>query len=86
MAEEALARETAAVATAGAEMPFEALYASTAPALAAFIRRVSGDASTAEDILQETYFRFLRARHAGRALGEMRGYLYRTATSIICDQ
>jgi RNA polymerase sigma-70 factor (ECF subfamily) len=86
VAEETITRETAAVAAAGGELPFEAFYASTAPALAAFIRRVSGDASTAEDILQETYLRFLRVRHAGRALGEMRSYLYRTATTIIYDQ
>lgn len=86
VAEETITRENAAVAAMGAEMPFEAFYASTAPALAAFIRRVSGDASTAEDVLQETYLRFLRARHAGRALGEMRSYLYRTATTIIYDQ
>ena len=86
VAEETITRETAAVAAMGGEMPFEAFYASTAPALAAFIRRVSGDASAAEDVLQETYIRFLRARHAGRALGEMRSYLYRTATTIIYDQ
>jgi RNA polymerase sigma-70 factor (ECF subfamily) len=86
VAEETIPRESAAVAAVGGEMPFEAFYASTAPALAAFIRRVSGNASTAEDVLQETYLRFLRARHAGRALGEMRSYLYRTATTIIHDQ
>jgi RNA polymerase sigma-70 factor (ECF subfamily) len=86
VAEETITRESAAVAAVGAEMPFEAFYASTAPALAAFIRRVSGNASGAEDVLQETYLRFLRARHAGRALGEMRSYLYRTATTIVYDQ
>ncbi len=86
VAEETLARESVAVTAAGGEMPFEAFYASTAPALAAFIRRVSGNASTAEDVLQETYLRFLRARHAGRALSEMRSYLYRTATTIVYDQ
>ena len=86
VAEETIARETAAVAALGGEMPFEAFYASTAPALAAFIRRVSGDASAAEDVLQETYLRFLRAHHSGRAPGEMRSYLYRTATTIIYDQ
>jgi len=86
VAEEAITREAVAVTAAGAEMPFEAFYASTAPALAAFIRRVSGNATAADDVLQETYLRFLRARHAGRALSEMRSYLYRTATTIICDQ
>jgi RNA polymerase sigma-70 factor, ECF subfamily len=86
VAEDTIARETAAVATVGGELPFEAFYASTAPALAAFIRRVSGDASATEDILQETYLRFLRTRHTGRALGEMRSYLYRTATTIVYDQ
>jgi RNA polymerase sigma-70 factor (ECF subfamily) len=86
VAEETITRESAAVAAAGGEMPFEAFYASTAPALAAFIRRVSGNRSAAEDVLQETYLRFLRARHAGRALTEMRSYLYRTATTILYDQ
>lgn len=81
-----MSRGTAVAAAAGEELPFEAFYASTAPALAAYIRRVSGDSSAAEDILQETYLRFLRAHHGGRELAEMRGYLYRTATTIIYDQ
>ena len=65
---------------------FEAFYASTAPSLAAYIRRVCGDASAAEDILQEAFCRFLRLRHEGMNEARMRSYLYRTATTIIYDQ
>ncbi len=65
---------------------FEAFYASTAPALHSYIRRVSGDAATAEDVLQEAFCRFLRRRHEDMDEARMRGYLYRTATTIIYDQ
>ena len=64
---------------------FEAFYVSTAPSLAAYIRRVCGDASAAEDILQEAFCRFLRLRHEGMNEARMRGYLYRAATTIIYD-
>lgn len=65
---------------------FEAFYASTAPALASYIRRVAGDAAAAEDVLQEAFCRFLHGRHEGMSQAQMRGYLYRTATTIIYDQ
>jgi RNA polymerase sigma-70 factor (ECF subfamily) len=65
---------------------FEAFYASTAPALHSYIRRVAGDAASAEDILQEAFCRFLRCRHGGMEEAQMRSYLYRTATTIIYDQ
>ena len=65
---------------------FEAFYASTAPALHAYIRRVAEDAATAEDVLQEAFCRFLRGRHESMDEAQMRSYLYRTATTIIYDQ
>jgi RNA polymerase sigma-70 factor (ECF subfamily) len=82
LAEEAIERGTAMTE----DLPFEAFYASTAPALAAYIRRVSGDAGGAEDVLQEAYLRYLRVSHKGRGLAERRGYLYRAATTIIYDR
>jgi len=65
---------------------FESFYASTAPALASYIRRVAGDATAAEDVLQEAFCRFLHSRHEGMDEAQMRSYLYRTATTIIYDQ
>ena len=40
---------------------FRSFYQETAPKLRAYIRRASGDAALADDILQETFYRFLRA-------------------------
>jgi RNA polymerase sigma-70 factor, ECF subfamily len=65
---------------------FEVFYAVTAPALCAYIQRVSGNSAVAEDIMQEAFYRFLRGRHQGMDEAQMRSYLYRTATTIIYDQ
>ena len=65
---------------------FEVFYASTAPALHSYIRRVSGNAATADVVLQEAVCRFLRGPHEGMDEARMRSYLYRTATTIIYDQ
>ena len=65
---------------------FTAFYRETAAALRGYIRRVSGEGEAADDLLQETYLRFLRA---GPAIGDyaaMKAYLYRTATAAIYDR
>ena len=62
---------------------FDDFYNRTAPALRAYIRRVSGNAESADDLLQEAYVRMLNApplvEHQRKA------YLYRTATNLIAD-
>jgi RNA polymerase sigma-70 factor (ECF subfamily) len=40
---------------------FQVFYAKTAPGLRGYIRRASGNEALADDILQESYLRFLRA-------------------------
>src|ERR1700735_1934181 len=40
---------------------FDAFYIRTAPALRAYIRRVSGNSGAADDLLQEAYVRMLHA-------------------------
>ncbi len=62
---------------------FEAFYNRTAPGLRAYIRRVSGSAAAADDLLQEAYVRMLNAP----ALTEpqRKSYLYRTATNLVAD-
>jgi DNA-directed RNA polymerase specialized sigma24 family protein len=40
---------------------FDDFYNRTAPALRAYIRRVSGSAAAADDLLQEAYMRLLNA-------------------------
>ncbi len=65
---------------------FESFYAATAPALAAYVRHVSGDPTVVEDVVQEAFLRFLRLCRPGMDEAHMRGYLYRAATTILYDQ
>jgi RNA polymerase sigma-70 factor (ECF subfamily) len=63
---------------------FEAFYRDTAPALLRYIRRIAGNSSSAEDILQNAFIRLLN----GPALQESgrKAYLYTTATNLIKDE
>jgi len=65
---------------------FTAFYRETAPALRGYIRRVSGEGEASDDLLQETYLRFLRAKPAADNLAAMKAYLYKTATAAIYDR
>lgn len=65
---------------------FTAFYHQTAPALRGYIRRVSGHGEAADDLLQETYLRFLRAQPAVDDPAAMKAYLYKTATAAIYDR
>ena len=65
---------------------FEAFYNAIAPALRAYVCRVSGNPSTADDVLQEAFYRFLRNCPERLSEAQSRSYLYRAATSIIYDQ
>jgi RNA polymerase sigma-70 factor (ECF subfamily) len=75
------------IASGGAEAlsreQFDDFYNRTAPALRAFIRRVSGDATATDDFLQETYMRMLNAPPL--TAQQRKSYLYRTAANLITD-
>lgn len=77
--------EYSSVAMPMDEAVFRAFYQETAPMLLAYIRRASGDATLADDILQETFYRFLRANVPNLEQAQMKAYLYRTATSLLTD-
>ena len=64
---------------------FTAFYHETAPSLRAYIRRVAQDSGVADDLLQDTYVRFLRARPDVADAAAMKAYLYKTATAAIYD-
>jgi RNA polymerase sigma-70 factor (ECF subfamily) len=68
------------------EQTFHALYAATAKPLWAYIARVSGRPDVANDLLQETYCRFLTSQLTNRELVETRPYLYRIATNLLRDR
>jgi RNA polymerase sigma-70 factor (ECF subfamily) len=65
---------------------FRSFYQKTAPALRAYIARSAGSLDTADDILQDVFMRFLAKAPAQLSEAEMRGYLYRTADTLIIDR
>ena len=67
------------------EETFRGFYDRTARALRAYLLRVSGDAATADDLLQESYYRFLRARSHYEGEAHRRNALFRIATNLMHD-
>jgi RNA polymerase sigma-70 factor (ECF subfamily) len=69
------------------EAEFAALYRQLAAPLAAYARRTLGDAEEAHDVVQETFYRYLRAElPAGTDPETARPYLYRTASHLMRDR
>ena len=64
---------------------FGALYDQTAGRLRGYLRRVSGDAALADDILQETYLRVLRAHPAGEPEVMNAAFVFKIATNLLYD-
>ncbi len=67
------------------EVQFEAFYRSTAGSLWAYIYRLTGNADVADDLLQKTFFRFLRVNPTVESEEHMRRYLFRAATNLVMD-
>ena len=63
---------------------FEAFYGRTARTLHGYLCRLCGDASTADEILQETYIRMLNAPMMDEL--PRKAYLYKTATNLLRDR
>lgn len=71
------------------EATFETLYDETARPLWSYVYRASGNATLADDILQETYYRFLRAPRVKPRVkmdkAQTKSYLYRIAGNLLRD-
>lgn len=67
------------------EAKFDAFYRATAASLWSYIHRLTGDAAAADDLLQKTFFRFLRANPTFESDEHMRRWVYRTATNLVFD-
>lgn len=65
---------------------FETFYRDTVPRLERFVARLAGSRAAAEEIVQETYYRFLRAKFTGGSDEERRRYLYRIALNLLKTQ
>jgi RNA polymerase sigma-70 factor (ECF subfamily) len=87
-AEESVQDSTAmpARATAMDEQQFQALYTATARPIHAYVIGVTGQRDIADDVLQETYFRFLQRHPAGMPAADTRPYLFRIATNLLRDR
>ncbi len=67
------------------EQTFRIFYDRTARPLWSYLYRSSGDAALADDFMQESYFRFLRARFKEMDQEYMKNYLFRIATNLLRD-
>jgi RNA polymerase sigma-70 factor (ECF subfamily) len=67
------------------EETFRAFYERTARGLWAYLARLTGDRQLAEDLLQETFYRFLRAAATYDNETHRRNSLYRIATNLARD-
>jgi RNA polymerase sigma-70 factor (ECF subfamily) len=68
------------------EDAFRAFYDRTARQVWAYLARVTGDRTAADDLLQESYYRFLRAPRAFTSDSHRRNYLFRIATNLAHDR
>jgi RNA polymerase sigma-70 factor (ECF subfamily) len=68
------------------EETFRAFYDRTARQVWAYLARITGDRTLADDLLQESYYRFLRAQQAFASESHRRNYLFRIATNLANDR
>ena len=67
------------------EEAFRSFYELTARPVRVYLVRMTGDDRLADDLLQETYYRFLRANAAFDTDDHRRNYLFRIATNLVHD-
>ena len=67
------------------EDAFRGFYDRTSRALWAYLSRVTGDRQLADDLVQETYYRFLRASKQYESEAHRRNSLFHIATNLVRD-
>jgi RNA polymerase sigma-70 factor (ECF subfamily) len=67
------------------EETFRLFYQRTSRPLWAYLSRVSRDRQLADDLLQETYYRFLKSGRRFESDDHRRHYLFRIATNLLLD-
>ena len=67
------------------EDEFRLFYEQTARPVWIYLARMTSDDRLADDLLQETYYRFLRTRTAFESNDHRRHYLFRIATNLVHD-
>jgi RNA polymerase sigma-70 factor (ECF subfamily) len=79
------AAEDADVMLSMEEDAFRLFYERTSRPVWLYLMKMTGDSSAADDLLQETYYRFLRTQRAYESEEHRRNYLYRIATNLARD-
>jgi RNA polymerase sigma-70 factor (ECF subfamily) len=74
-----------AVAEMMDEESFDAFYRLTAAPLRAYVVRVLGNATQADDIVHDAYLKLLRNPPATRDARELRSFVFRVASNLIAD-
>jgi RNA polymerase sigma-70 factor, ECF subfamily len=67
------------------EDAFRLFYDRTSRVVWAYLSRATGDPRQADDLLQETYYRFLRAAAPPSDEAHRKNYLFRIATNLVHD-
>ena len=67
------------------EEAFRAFYEQTSRPVWVYLARMTGDPRLADDLLQETYYRFLRVKAVFEGDDHRRHYLFRIATNLVHD-
>ena len=67
------------------EQTFRLFYEKTARSLGSYLARLCGDVSLAEDLVQESYYRFLRADLKSSDDAYQKNYLFRIGTNLARD-
>jgi len=68
------------------EDAFRTFYDLTSSAVWAYLSHITGDTHAADDLLQETYIRFLGVRRRWDSDAHRRNYLFRIATNLAHDR
>ena len=67
------------------EQSFNAFYARTVTPLRGYVTRVLGNATAADDIVQEAYLRLLKAPPDTEDHDQLRAFLFRVASNLTVD-
>src|SRR5262249_37737395 len=67
------------------EDTFRAFYDRTSRSVGGYLARLTGDRQAGDDLLQETYYRFLRAAAQYESEAHRRNALFRIATNLARD-
>src|SRR5437868_9701428 len=67
------------------EDAFRSFYELTARPVRIYLARLTGDDRLADDLLQETYYRFLRSNTTFESDEHRKNYLFRIATNLVND-